>query len=129
MTNRFDERNRLLTYLTQQYLALPGANAETMSKIMGRARYFHTFNEAGTELLVLGGYQYADDPLFANQLPMFVIELNTPLPVNGLTLMAGVEGNCLITKQKKDRHELECIQPRHLSATDLFDAPVTVYGR
>lgn len=101
MTNRFDERNRLLTYLTQQYLALPGTNAETMSKIMGRARYFHTFNEAGTELLVLGGYQYADDPLFANQLPMFVIELNTPLPVNGLTLMAGVEGDYLITKQKE----------------------------
>ena len=55
MTNRFDERNKLLSYLTQQYLAMPDGHSQ---KIMGRARYFHTFNEAGTELLVLGGYQY-----------------------------------------------------------------------
>lgn len=97
MTNRFDERNKLLSYLTQQYLALPEGHSQ---KIMGRARYFHTFNEAGTELLVLGGYQYASDPLYANQLPMFVLELNTPLPVKGLSLMAGVEGDYLMTRQK-----------------------------
>ena len=97
MTNRFDERNKLLSYLTQQYFAMPGGHSQ---KIMGRARYFHTFNDAGTELLVLGGYQYATDPLYANQLPMFVLELNTPLPVKGLTMMAGVEGDYLMTRQK-----------------------------
>ncbi len=96
MTNRFDEKNRLLTYLTQQYLALPDGHQQ---KIMGRARYFHTFNEAGTELLVLGGYQYAGDPIYSRQLPMFVLELNTPL-TKGLTMMAGVEGDYLITKGK-----------------------------
>lgn len=97
MTNRFDDRNKLLTYLTQQYLKIP---AEGYSqKVMGRARYFHTFNEAGTELMVLGGYQYADDPMFSNQLPMAVLELNTPI-VKGLSLMAGVEGDYLLTKQK-----------------------------
>lgn len=97
MTNRFDERNKLLTYLTQQYLAMPAGHSQ---KIMGRARYFHTFNDAGTELLVLGGYQYADDPLYVNQLPMFVLELNTPLPVKGLTMMAGVEGDYQMTREK-----------------------------
>ena len=97
MTNRFDERNRLLTYLTQQYLAMPDGHSQ---KIMGRARYFHTFNDLGTELLVLGGYQYASDPVYANQLPMFVLELNTPLPVKGLTLLAGVEGDYQMTKQR-----------------------------
>ena len=97
MTNRFDERNRLLTYLTQQYLAMPDGHSQ---KIMGRARYFHTFNDLGTELLVLGGYQYASDPLYANHLPMFVLELNTPLPVKGLTMMAGVEGDYQMTRQK-----------------------------
>ncbi len=97
MTNRFDKRNRLLTYLTQQYLQLP---ASTSQKIMGRARYFHTFNDAGTELLVLGGYQYAGSTLSTDQLPMFVLELNTPLPVKGLSMMAGVEGDYLLTREK-----------------------------
>jgi len=96
MTNRFDERNRLLTYITQQYLALPEGHSH---KTMGRARYFHTFNDAGTELLVLGGYQYAADPVSVNQLPMFVLELNTPL-AKGLSMMAGVEGDYQMTTQK-----------------------------
>ncbi len=97
MTNRFDAQNRLLTYLTQQYLAMPDGHSQ---KIMGRARYFHTFNDKGTELLVLGGYQYAGDPGSYNQLPMFVVELNTPL-AKGLDMMAGVEGDYLITRQKE----------------------------
>ena len=40
MTNRFDARNKLLTYLTQQYLAMPEGHSQ---KIMGRARYFHPY--------------------------------------------------------------------------------------
>ena len=95
-TNRFDDRNKLLTYLTQQYLAMPDRHSQ---KIMGRARYFHTFNEAGTELMLLGGYQYATDQGTVNRLPMFVVELNTPV-VKGLDLMAGVEGDYQMTWQK-----------------------------
>jgi len=98
MTNRFDDKNRLLTYLTQQYVELPEAPTH---KVMGRARYFYTFNDIGTELLVLGGYQYATDSVCANQLPMFVVELNTPLPAKGLSLLAGVEGDYLISRQKE----------------------------
>ena len=49
MTNRFDDRNKLLTYFTQQYLEHPSG---TSRKVMGRARYFHTFNDLGTELLI-----------------------------------------------------------------------------
>lgn len=102
MTNRFDERNRLLTYLTQEYLDHPSA---TSRKVMGRARYFHTFNEEGTELLILGGYQYASDPVLYNKLPMYVVELNTPLFTERLTMMLGVEGDFLMSGQKDtERH-------------------------
>ena len=58
MTNRFDDRNRLLTYFTQQYLDHPSA---TSRKVMGRARYFHTFNDMGTELLFLMTRQKGTD--------------------------------------------------------------------
>ena len=97
MTNRFDDRNKLLTYFTQQYLDVPSG---TSRKVMGRARYFHTFNDLGTELLLVGGYQYASDPTLSNQLPLFIAELNTPVLTNRLSMMLGVEGDYLMTKQK-----------------------------
>lgn len=96
MTNRFDPKNRLLTYFTQQYLELPDGRSR---KLLGRARYFHTFNEQGTELLVVGSYQYNSDAVFANKLPMYNIELNTPLG-RRLTLMAGIESDFVMTGQK-----------------------------
>ena len=97
MTNRFDDRNKLLTYFTQQYI---GAPAGASRKVMGRARYFHTFNNMGTELLVVGGYQYASDPVSSKKLPLYLVELNTPLLTERLSLMAGVEGDYLMTKQR-----------------------------
>ena len=97
MTNRFDDRNRLLTYFTQQYLDVPSA---TSRKVMGRARYFHTFNDLGTELLIVGGYQYSSDPVLSNKLPLYLVELNTPLLTKRLSMMLGVEGDFLMTKQK-----------------------------
>ena len=96
MTNRFDDRNRLLTYFTQQYLDHPSG---TSRKVMGRARYFHTFNDQGTELLVVGGYQYASDQDFSNKLPLYIVELNTPLFSERLSMMLGAEGDFLMTKQ------------------------------
>ena len=97
MTNRFDERNRLLTYFTQQYLDHPYS---TSRKVMGRARYFHTFNDLGTELLIVGSYQYANDLSLSNKLPLFIAELNTPLLTKRLSMMLGVEGDYLMTRQK-----------------------------
>ena len=97
MTNRFDARNKLLTYFTQQYLDIPSG---TSRKVMGRARYFHTFNDKGTELLVVGGYQYASDPTLSNKLPLYIVELNTPLLTKRLSMMLGVEGDFLMTRQK-----------------------------
>jgi hypothetical protein len=67
---------------------------------MGRARYFHTFNELGTELLLVGGYQYASDPVLSNKLPLFIAELNTPLLTKRLSMMVGVEGDFQMTRQK-----------------------------
>ena len=97
MTNRFDDRNRLLTFFTQQYLDHPSV---TLRKVMGRARYFHTFNDLGTELLIVGGYQYNSDQVLSNKLPLYIVELNTPLFSKRLSMMLGVEGDFLMTKQK-----------------------------
>ena len=51
MTNRFDDRNKLLTFFTQQFLDHP---SDMSRKVMDRARFFHTFNDLGTELLIVG---------------------------------------------------------------------------
>jgi len=97
MTNRFDDRNKLLSYFTQQYLDHPSGMSH---KVMGRARYFHTFNTQGTELLIVGGYQYASDPASSSKLPLCNVELNTPLFTKRLSMMLGAEGDFLMTKQK-----------------------------
>ncbi len=97
MTNRFDDRNKLLTYFTQQYL---GSSSGASRKVMGRARYFHTFNDLGTELLIVGGYQYASDQVLSNKLPLYIVELNTPLVTKRLSMMLGFEGDFLMTRQK-----------------------------
>ena len=97
MTNRFDTRNKLLTYFTQQFLDRPSGMSR---KVMGRARYFHTFNDIGTELLIVGGYQYNSDQVYSNKLPLYIVELNTPLFSNRLSMMLGAEGDFLMTRQK-----------------------------
>lgn len=97
MTNRFDDKNKLLTYFTQQYLDVPSA---TSRKVMGRARYFHTFNDQGTELLMVGGYQYASELSSSNKLPLYIVELNTPFLTNRLSMMLGAEGDFLMTELK-----------------------------
>ena len=97
MATRFDDRNKLLTFFTQQYLDVPVGMSR---KVMGRARYFHTFNDQGTELLLVGGYQYASDPTLSNKLPLYIAELNTPLFTERLSMMLGAEGDFLMTEQK-----------------------------
>ena len=98
MTNRFDDRNKLLTYFTQQFLDLPSGASR---KVMGRARYFHTFNDVGTELLIVGGYQYASDKDYTKKLPLYIVELNTPLFTKRLSMMLGAEGDFIMTSQKE----------------------------
>jgi len=71
-----------------------------MRKVLGRARYFHTFNDIGTELLLVGSYQYSSEQFVTNKLPMYTVELNTPLFTKRLSMMLGVEGDYLMTSQK-----------------------------
>ena len=97
LTNRFDDRNKLLTYVTQQYLDQPSGKSR---KVMGRARYFHTFNIQGTELLIVGGYQYASNPILSNKQPLYIVELNTPLFSKRLSMMLGAEGDFLMSSQE-----------------------------
>lgn len=96
MTNRFDAKNRLLTYFTQEYAEQPSGGAR---KLLGRARYFHTFNDRGTQLLVVGSYQYNSDDVLRNKLPMYNTELSTPLG-RWLKLAVGIESDFVMTEQK-----------------------------
>jgi hypothetical protein len=48
----------------------------------------------------VGGYQYASTPVLSNKLPLYIVELNTPLFSERLSMMLGVEGDFLMTKQK-----------------------------
>ena len=103
MTNYFSPKDRLLTYVSQQYLnnryyyPAVGKLKSQNEKVLARARYFHKFNDQGTELLLVGSYQYTDDINKAetstkNDATLFIVELNTPL-TSHLTMMAGWEGD------------------------------------
>ena len=130
MTNYFSPKDRLLTYVSQQYLnsryyhTSVGKEKSQNEKLLARARYFHKFNDKGTELLLVGSYQYADAPytLFLpsrltsgegangttkavagtkNDATLFIVELNTPLARN-LTMMAGWEGDFSYSRYHAD---------------------------
>lgn len=99
---KFGERDRLLTYFKQEYCH---ADASPMLNInrnyLARVRYFHRFNDIGTKLLTLLSYQFADTPHSTSnfmeqtkaQVPMYLLELTTPLFTENLTMMLGAEGN------------------------------------
>lgn len=109
MTNHFSPKDRLLTYVSQQYqntraYDVSGKEKVQNEKLLARARYFHTFNDQGTELLLVANYQYGytplttylngDEPLTSTQsdATLFIVELNTPLTKH-LDMMAGWEGD------------------------------------
>ena len=132
MTNYFSPKDRLLTYVSQQYLnnryynTAIGKEKSQNEKLLARARYFHKFNDKGTELLLVGSYQYTDAPytLFLphrlsggvnadgttqavagtkNDATLFIVELNTPL-TSHLTMMAGWEGDFSYSRFHADDH-------------------------
>lgn len=98
----FGRRDRLLTYFKQEYGSSDAPSGRDVNRnYLARARYFHTFNELGTELLTLLGYQYTVAPhRFSDfrketrtQTPMYLLELNTPLFMKDFTMMLGAEGD------------------------------------
>lgn len=109
MTNYLSPRDRLLTYVSQQYYDTKDYTrgsklASNQQKILARARYFHTFNDQGTELLLLASYQHTSVPTVKllsdgrtvalatkTSTPYALVELNTPL-MRGLDMMLGWEG-------------------------------------
>ena len=120
MTNYFSPHDRLLTYVSQSYQndrIYSGNNKEKRQneKLLARARYFHKFNDKGTELLLVGSYQYGyipytldpdvnSDPLHStkNDATLFIVELNTPL-TQKLSMMAGWEGDFSYSRYTGDR--------------------------
>ena len=119
MTNYFSPHDRLLTYVSQSYrndrIYTDGKEKRQNEKLLARARYFHKFNDKGTELLLVGSYQYGytpytinpevnADPLTStkNDATLFIVELNTPL-TQKLSMMAGWEGDFSYSKYTGDR--------------------------
>lgn len=118
MTNQLTPKDRLLTYITQQYTntrVYPSSEKEKTQneKCLARARYFHKFNDKGTELLLVGSYQYSTArntavPTYGesitgpeNNSTLYIVELNTPI-AKGLSMMAGAEGDFSYTSQQTD---------------------------
>lgn len=112
MTNRFSPRDRLLSYITQSSSVSDageyGTSKHSRSEsFMARFRYFHVFNEQGTELLTVLSWQHKNSPNDVlnipqqsyrrvdshSNAPLWILELNTPLPVKGLSMMLGYEGD------------------------------------
>jgi len=102
LKQQMGNRDRLLVYLRQSYEQ--DISYFTEQNYLARARYFHTFNDIGTELLALAGYQYytiANQPApdmsqnvrrIQTGTQLYVLELNTPIPfAKGLQLCAGWE--------------------------------------
>ena len=119
MTNYFSPHDRLLTYVSQSYrndrIYTDGKEKRQNEKLLARARYFHKFNDRGTELLLVGSYQYGytpytinpevnEDPLTStkNDATLFIVELNTPL-TDKLSMMAGWEGDFSYSRYTGDR--------------------------
>lgn len=122
MTNRFSSRDRLLSYVTQSS-SLSDNGEKGYSKhgrtesFMARFRYFHTFNEKGTELLTLLSWAHKNAPvdildtnsqMYRRQqshvnTPIWLLELNTPLFVDNLTMMLGYEGDLDVTRYGIDQ--------------------------
>lgn len=121
MTSRITPKDKLLSYfsLKQNNNITDNSNSSLLRNnesmdMLARFRWFHTFNDKGTELLTLLGYQYGKAPaadavlnksLYRSQLtridkPMALLELNTPLFVDGLNMMLGWE--CDITRYRYD---------------------------
>lgn len=99
---KLGERDRLLTYIKQEYCNSDASPAHNINRnCLARVRYFHRFNDMGTELLTLLSYQYTDAPHSSSdfreksttQVPMYLLELNSPLFTKDFTMMLGAEGD------------------------------------
>lgn len=120
MTNWLTPHDRLLTYFTQQYLDRRNFPMDVRTKgekYMGRARYFHNFNDKGTELLMVAGYQYSDDTKLLmsdesvrtdkyTRTALGIVELNTPLFTPNLSMILGWEGDLTTTDYRISNNDI-----------------------
>ena len=124
MVSRLTSRDLLRTYAIQSYknTNTPSANLRKNLReemFLFRGRWFHTFNDLGTELLTLVSYSRENNPLeqFAIRdnehrvihnsydQPVWLVELNTPIPaVQGLKMMTGIEAGYNIQDYGINQH-------------------------
>ncbi len=133
LTQRFDQRNRLLLFLRQtcdRTSQMP-SSADVRAYVT-RAYYYHTFNKIGTELTCVAGYMYNDysnsstfqslgnNSRLANGIQTYMVELNTPLPfLKGLQLMVGNEDN--LTHLRNQLRQDMARQPKPFDVSDRFN--------
>ena len=122
MTHRFSDRDRLLSYFTQSSSVSDNGEGgfsehDRSESFMARFRYFHTFNEQGTELLTVLSWAHKNGPadIFDSDKqmyrrehshtnsPIWMLELNTPLFVKNLSMMLGYEGDLNIIRYGVDQ--------------------------
>ena len=124
MVSRLTSRDLLRTYAIQSYknTNTPSPNLRKNLReemFLFRGRWFHTFNDLGTELLTLVSYSRENNPLeqFAIRdnehrvihnsydQPVWLVELNTPIPaVQGLKMMTGIEAGYNIQDYGINQH-------------------------
>ena len=117
LTHHLTERDRFLVNFSQTSGVSKSevddiSHHDRSESMLARLRYFHVFNEQGTELQLLVSWIHANTPsdVFdtdklqyrkvssTSNTPIWMAEVVTPLFTPNLTLMAGYEGDLEITK-------------------------------
>lgn len=119
--HRFGKRDRVFVDFGQEFSRYSDPLSLDLERsVQGRIRYFHNFNDRGTELTVLSSLQSISSPGRAvcspqpidlrrsteTRVPVYLVELNTPLlhhPLPSgregvLQMMLGYEGNAVLQK-------------------------------
>ncbi len=117
LTHHLSERDRILVNFGQtsgvsKSLENEITQHDRRESMLARLRYFHVFNQQGTELQLLVSWIHDNAPsdtydadrqqyrkvASTSNTPIWLAEVVTPLFVPNLTLMAGYEGDLEITK-------------------------------
>ena len=109
LTTHFSDRDELQTVFYRQSKKDEDVESSSQTdQYRLRLGYTHTFNDLGTSLLLVANYQHSKTPesnmgntaqtnymqsCIYSDLPIGVVELNTPLFVKGSSLMLGWEGD------------------------------------
>lgn len=108
------QRDWLITNLQQDYAKASAASLyDSRQGYSAKVRYQHFVGDRGAELMTLLSYQYACAPQSTalwrmgtrEQVPLYMMEYNTPLWTPQMTLAVGVEGDFCISRYSATKGE------------------------